>query len=338
MSKSVQTNASPDWRKLVAQYQDPNVWRSTWQLVNSIVPYVGMWVLMWLSLEVSYWLTLALAVPAAGFLVRIFIIFHDCGHGSFFKSQKANDVWGILTGVLTFTPYYHWRHDHAVHHATAGNLDRRGIGDVLTITAQEYLALPPWRKFTYRVMRQPLIMFTVGATGVFLIAHRFSRKDVGKREKDGVVWTNLALAGIFALMSALIGWQAYVMIQLPILVFAATTGVWLFYVQHNFEGTYWARREEWDYFQVAMKGSSFYRLPKLLQWFTGNIGFHHIHHLSPKIPNYKLERCFKENPIFQQVRPLSFGRSLRSLAYRLWDEERQKMISFRGLRFYKQSQ
>ena len=283
---------------------------------------------MWRSLELSYWLTLALAIPTVGFLVRIFIIFHDCGHGSFFASQKHNHLWGILTGVLTFTPYYRWRHDHAIHHACAGNLDRRGVGDVKTLTTHEYLELPAWQKLAYRIMRQPLVMFTIGAAGVFLVAHRFGRKGLSKRERDSVVWTNLALAGIAALMSALIGFKAYVLIQLPVMMLAATTGVWLFYVQHNFEGTYWVRREQWDFVQAGLKGSSYYKLPKLLQWFTGNIGFHHIHHLGPRIPNYLLEKCHKENPVFQ-VPSLSFGRSLKSLLYRLWDEDAQRMVGFR---------
>jgi omega-6 fatty acid desaturase (delta-12 desaturase) len=331
------TAASADWREIVKRYQKPSIPISVWQLVNSFIPYVLLWYLMWRSLEISYWLTLALVIPAAGFLMRIFIIFHDCGHGSFFKNQTANDVWGIITGLLTFTPYYSWRYSHAVHHATAGNLDRRGVGDVKTITVREYQALPAWGKFAYRVMRQPLIMFTVGSAGVFLLGHRFYSKGDSKRERSSVLWTNLALAGIIAGMSALIGLKAYVMIQLPVMVVAASAGVWLFYVQHNFEGTYWVRKEQWDFVKVALQGSSFYKLPAVLQWFSGNIGFHHIHHLSPRIPNYLLEKCHRENALFQQVRPLSVGRSLKSLFYRLWDEDNQRMVGFRVLRLDKQA-
>jgi len=325
-----------NWREIVARYQAPTISKSAWQLINSIVPYVALWVLMWWSLRYSYWLTLALAIPAAGFLMRTFIIFHDCGHGSFFKSHKLNDMWGIITGLLSFTPYYAWRHDHAIHHATAGNLDRRGIGDVKTMTVDEFLAAPWWKKFIYRVFRFPPIMFTIGSTGVFLIGHRFSRKGAGKRERDSVLWTNLALAGIIAAMSALIGFKNYFLIQLPIMVLATSVGVWLFYVQHNFDGTYWMRGEEWDFFEAALVGSSYYKLPRVLQWFTGSIGFHHIHHLSPRIPNYLLEKCHRENPVFQ-IEPLTFRRSLRSLFYRLWDENRRTMVSFRTMRLDRRS-
>ena len=338
MTKNSQPEATSfDWRAIVSRYQTPSISKSAWQLINSIVPYVLMWVLMWYSLRISYWLTLALAALATGFLVRIFIIFHDCGHNSFFKSQKLNDFWGIITGLLTFTPYYHWRHDHAVHHATAGNLDRRGVGDVKTITVQEYLALPPLQKFAYRVFRNPLVMFTIGASIVFLVGHRFYRPSDGKREKWSVIWTNLALAGGIALLSALIGFKAYVAIQLPVMMMAATAGVWLFYVQHNFEGTYWARSSDWDYAATALQGSSFYKLPRVLQWFTGNIGFHHIHHLNPRIPNYMLEKCHRENAYFKQVRPLTVGRSLKSLFYRLWDEEQRKMVGFGALKLDRQT-
>ena len=323
------------WRDIVAKYQVPNLSKSTWQLINSLVPYVVLWILMWWSLRYSYWLTLALAVPAAGFLIRAFIIFHDCGHGSFFKSHKLNDTWGIITGLLAFTPYYAWRHDHAIHHASAANLDRRGIGDVMTMTVDEYLEAPRWRKFIYSVFRFPPIMFTIGSAGVFLIGHRFSRKNAGKRERSSVVWTNLALAGMITALSALIGLKEYILIQLPIIVIATSAGVWLFYVQHNFDGTYWARSENWDFFDAAINGSSFYKLPKLLQWFTGNIGFHHIHHLSPRIPNYLLEKCHRDNPILQ-VDPLTIRGSLRSLFYRLWDEKRQTMVSFRTMRLDRQ--
>lgn len=320
-----------DWRAAVARYQTPSISKSAWQLVTSIVPYMVLWVLMWLSLRYSYWLMLVLAVPAAGFMMRIFIIFHDCGHGSFFKSKRLNNFWGIITGVLSFTPYYAWRHNHAVHHATAGDLDRRGVGDVLTVTVREYLAMPWYQKLWYRIFRNPLVMFTIGATFVFAIFSRFPSKAGGKLERESVWWTNLALLGLAAGISALIGVKAYLMIQIPVLVIAATVGVWLFYVQHNFDGTYWARREEWDFLSAALKGSSYYQLPKVLQWFSGNIGFHHIHHLSPRIPNYLLEKCHRENEIFQ-IRPLTLQRSLKSLFYRLWDEDTQRMVGFRVLR------
>jgi len=316
------------WQKVVARYQTPDTRRSLWQMFNSLVPYFLLWYLMLLSLRISYWLTLALAIPAAGFMIRTFIIFHDCGHGSFFKSKRANDILGFITGVITFTPYYRWRHDHAVHHATVGDLDRRGTGDVWTLTVKEYQALPPGKKLAYRIFRHPLVLFTIGALGVFLVGNRFVPRSAGKRERASVHWTNLALAGIVVLMSLTIGLKAYVLVQLPVLALGASVGVWLFYVQHQFEGVYWERHERWDYLDAALKGSSYYHLPPVLQWFTGNIGFHHIHHINARIPNYNLEKCHRENPQFQQVKELTLLSSLRSLKLRLWDEERRELVGF----------
>jgi len=326
-----QSNAL-SWRQAVAGYQYSDPRRSVWQAVNSIVPYVILWYLMYRSLEVSYWLTLALSILAAGFMIRSFIIFHDCCHGSFFKSRTANDVLGVITGILTFTPYFNWRHDHAVHHATAGDLDARGVGDVWTLTVKEYLELSPWRRLGYRVFRHPLLMFGLGSSFMFVVIQRFARGAAGKRERYSVYWTNLALLAIVVLMGLTIGIKAYVLIQLPIIVIGTAAGVWLFYVQHQFEGVYWQRHEDWDFATAALKGSSFYKLPKVLQWFTGNIGFHHIHHLSPRIPNYFLERCHVENPIFQNVKPLTLLSSLKSLVLRLWDEEGQKLVGYSYLK------
>jgi omega-6 fatty acid desaturase (delta-12 desaturase) len=288
------------------------------------------------SLRYGYWLTLLLAFPAAGFMVRMFIIFHDCCHGSFFKSRQANAIVGNIMGVLTLTPYDHWKHSHAVHHATAGDLDRRGTGDVLTLTLKEYLELPWYRKVGYRIMRNPLILFTIGSLLVFVIGHRFYSPKSGKREKASVLWTNLALAGVVVLLCWLVGWQAFLQVELPILFIACSAGVWLFYVQHNFDQTYWERHEKWEFFKAGMEGSSFYKLPAVLNWFTGNIGFHHIHHLGPRIPNYKLPVAHRENPIFH-VRPLTIARSLKSLRYRLWDEERKMLVGFNVLRNYRSS-
>lgn len=316
------------WQRAVAQYQHSDRGRSIWQVVNTLVPYIVLWYLMYRSLEVSYWLTLALSILAAGFLIRTFVIFHDCGHGSFFESRQANDIMGIITGILTFTPYYRWRHDHAVHHATSGDLDRRGVGDVWMLTVKEYLELSFWGRFGYRLFRNPLVLFGVGPLFVFLLVQRFSRGTTGKRERYGVYWTNLALLGVVVLMSAIIGIKAYILIQLPIILIGAAAGVWLFYVQHQFEGVYWERHDDWDYATAAVKGSSFYKLPKVLQWFTGNIGFHHIHHLGPRIPNYHLERCYRENPVFQEVKPITLPSSLKALRLRLWDEEHRKLVGF----------
>ena len=320
------------WQKAVAKYQIPNLRKSYWQIANSIIPYFALLYLMYLSLSVSYWLTLALALPTAGFLVRIFIIFHDCGHGSFFKSQKANDFWGFITGVLTYTPYHYWRKDHAVHHATVSDLDRRGVGDVKTLTVKEYLALSPWQKFIYRFYRNPLVMFVFGPSIVFLLVHRFARRDAGRRERHSVYWNNLGLLAVYALVLWTVGIEAYLLIHLPVLLIGFTGGVWMFYVQHQFEGTYWEDHENWDFVTAALKGSSFYKLPKVLQWFSGNIGYHHIHHLSPRIPNYNLEACHKENPMFQDIEPITFFESFKSIKFRLWDDEKKILVGFDYLR------
>jgi len=320
------------WQKIIAPYQHSDNLRSICQMCNSLIPYFALWILMVFSLQISYWLTLLLAIPAAGFMIRIFIIFHDCGHGSFFKSKRANDTVGIITGILTFTPYYNWRQHHAVHHATVADLDRRGVGDILTLTVAEYQALSSWKKFGYRLVRNPWIIFTIGSLGVFLIGHRFfSRKD-GRRERNSVLWTNLALLLIIVLLSAIIGFKAFVLVQLPILFLGTSVGVWLFYVQHQFEGVYWARHSRWDYLSAALQGSSFYKLPRVLQWFTGNIGYHHIHHISPRIPNYFLEKCHKEQAMFQQVKPLTLRSSLKSLSLRLYDEDAKRLVGFRSIR------
>ena len=320
-----------NWMRSVAKYNNPDLRRSLWQLFNSVVPYFIMWYLMYRSIGVSYWLTLALAIPTAGFMVRLFIIFHDCGHGSFFKSQRANSIVGIITGILTFTPYYHWRYEHAVHHATSGDLDRRGVGDVWTLTVQEYQKSSPWKRFMYRIYRNPVIMFGIGPLYMFLISHRFASRDVKNRERHSVYWTNLALLAIAVLMSLTIGLKAFLLIQLPILIIAGSAGVWLFYVQHQFEGVYWERHEKWDFVTSALQGSSFYKLPKVIQWFSGNIGFHHIHHLSSRIPNYFLEKCHNENVVPQKVKPVTLRSSLKSLRFRLWDEEQGKLIGFHEL-------
>jgi omega-6 fatty acid desaturase (delta-12 desaturase) len=323
-----------NWQSIVARYAYPEMRRSLWQVANSVIPFFILWYLAYRSLEVGYWLTLLLTVPAAGFMVRMFILFHDCCHGSFFKTKLANDRLGLLLGLAVFTPYYHWKHSHAIHHATAGDLDRRGIGDVYTMTVQEYLAAPWWKKFSYRVMRNPLILFSIGAFIVFVFAHRFWEKSAGRRERNSVIWTDIALLGFIGWTVYHIGWQAYLLVEVPILLMACGAGVWLFYIQHNFEPTYWARHEDWEFYRACMDGSSYYKLPKVLQWFTGNIGFHHIHHLSPKIPNYKLEQCLLENPVFQ-VKPLTIRKSLRSLSFRLWDEKRKMLVGWNALRKYK---
>ena len=321
------------WQGIVSKYAYPETWRSLWQVFNSVIPFLVMWYAMYRTLEVGYWLTLILAVPTAGFMVRCFIIFHDCCHGSFFKTIRANDRLGLVLGVLVLTPFHQWKHSHAIHHATSGDLDRRGVGDVYTMTVDEYLSAPWWKKAGYRIVRNPLILFTVGSFIVFTLTHRFWERDAGRRERSSVIWTNIAIAAVVAWLIIEIGWAAFLLVEVPILLVACGAGVWLFYVQHNFEPTYWERHPEWEFFHAGMDGSSFYKLPKVLQWFTGNIGFHHIHHLSPRIPNYKLEQCHNENPVFQ-IEPLTFAVSLRSLFFRLWDEKEKMLVGWDALKKY----
>jgi omega-6 fatty acid desaturase (delta-12 desaturase) len=323
---------SSRWREIVSRYQTPSVKRAVWQLVSTIVPLLACFVLMYWSLSVSYLLTLALALPAAGLAIRTFIIMHDCGHGSFLPSRTWNDIVGWVTGILTATPYSHWRREHAIHHATSGHLAQRGTGDITTLTVREYLTANWWKRTYYRLYRNPLVLLGVGPT-FLLIKHRWPARDLaGKREKLNVHLTNLALAVLITVTSLLIGFREFMMIWLPIVLLSGTAGVLLFYVQHQFEDAYWREGGEWDYATAAVAGSSYFRLPKVLQWFTGNIGFHHVHHLSPKIPNYQLERCHRENPTFQKVTTLTIGESIRTLGLKLWDEESGRMVGFRHLR------
>ena len=328
MSNSIN---QPSWREIIVKYAQPNLRSSLWQLTNTLIPYLGLLFLMYLSLEVSYFLTLFLSVFAAGFMVRLFIIFHDCGHGSFFKSTKLSDVVGIILGILTFTPYYKWHRAHKIHHATVGNLDKRGTGDVWVLTVDEFNTLKRWKRRFYRVYRNPLIMFMIGSPLIFLVLNRLTNRHLNKKEKLNVYFTNFVLLLMLVLMHFTIGIKAYLMIQLPVIFIGSVMGVWLFYVQHQFEGVHWYRQDEWDYKTVALQGSSFYKLPKILQWFSGNIGFHHIHHLSPKIPNYKLAKCHKENTLFSEISPITLWTSIRTMKLRLWNERSRKLISFREL-------
>ena len=322
------------WRKAVAPYETPSLRRSLIQVANSFIPYFALWCAMYYTLSVSYWITLALAIPAAGFLIRIFIIFHDCGHMSFFKSRRANRILGFFSSLLAFTPSYYWSLKHAKHHATAGDLDNRGLGDVWTLTVQEYLALSRWERFKYRLYRNPFVLFGFGPAYSFFIHHRVWDPKDGTRARWSTIKTNLALVGIVIVMSLTIGIKAYLMIQLPVMMMAGTAGMWLFYVQHQFEGTYWERHEKWSYVQEALEGSSFYKLPRILQWFSGNIGFHHVHHLSPRIPNYYLQKCHEANELFKTVKHVTFWSSFKSLTFRLWDEERKKLVGFSYVRVF----
>ncbi len=323
------------WQRAVAKYRRPHHGHSIWQVVNTVGPYIGLWFLMVFSLEISYWITLALALPAAGFLIRSFIISHDCGHGAFFRSRRANTIMGTITALFAFTPYEQWRHEHAVHHASGGDLDNRGIGDIWTMTVEEYANAPLRRRIRYRIHRSPWVMFTIGAFLQFMILQRFPRRPMTAREKKSIYVTDGLIVVVSTGMCLLIGWQAFLKIQIPVMMLASTLGVWLFYVQHQFEGVHWSRHEEWEFATGAVEGSSFYKLPRVLQWITGSIGYHHIHHLSPKIPNYYLEKCYRENPMFQKVRSITLRSSLKSLTFRLWDEELQKLVGYRGVADYR---
>lgn len=320
------------WQKMVVPYTHSDLRRSFGQLADSFLPYVGLWILMGFSWRISYWLTLILIVPAAAFLVRLFIIFHDCGHGSFFKSKTANRRVGFWLGVLTFTPSEAWWHAHAIHHATAGNLDRRGMGDVLTLTVREYQEASWLKRLAYRVFRFPLVMFLIGPIFSFLLIPRIPLKSMSRIEKLSVIYTDLALLAVFGLITAAFGWQAYFLIQLPVMWLAGIAGIWLFYIQHQFEESYWVKNEEWDYARAAFEGASYYKLPKILQWFSGNIGFHHIHHLSPRIPNYLLEKCYRENAFLRNAPTFDMITGLKAISLSLYDEEAKKMISFADLK------
>ena len=327
-------SATSSWMEIVSKYNFSDPVRSWWQVINSVCPYLLLWVAMIWSLKISYFLTLFLSVFAAGFLIRIFIIFHDCGHGSFFRSKMLSRIVGIITGLLTFTPYHKWTREHKEHHATVGNLDKRGVGDVKTLTIEEYMKLSPWKRFSYRFYRHPLFLLGVAPFLVFVVQNRLPKNYMSLKEHVYHQLNNLALVIAIALIIWAIGWKAYLLIQLPVLYIASVHGVWLFYVQHQYENVVWTRGQEWNYKNIALQGSSYFKLPKVLQWFTGNIGFHHIHHLSPRIPNYKLPVCFKENTIFQDIKPVTFFSSLRSLKLRLWDERRKKLVGFNALRYY----
>ena len=321
------------WQKLVAKYQQPDTRRSVWQVVNSFGPYVLLWTLMVWSLRVSYALTLVLAVFAAGFMIRIFIIMHDCGHGSFLKSQKASNALGTVCGFLALTPYFQWRHNHALHHAHSGNLSKRLQWDLpMTLTVREFAALPEWRKLLYRVYRHPLVLFVLLPPLLFFFGQRLGSPGNGKRERESVILTNVVLAALAVGLGLWIGFKEVLLIQAPITVMGSIVGVWLFYIQHQYEETYFKEDEEWDYLFAALKGSSYYKLHPVLRWFTGNIGLHHVHHLSPRIPNYRLQECHDENPELQDVPTLTLKSSLKCATLRLWDEEIERMVGFSKVR------
>jgi omega-6 fatty acid desaturase (delta-12 desaturase) len=334
LTQTSTTDASEalSWKQALARHKSPSLRSSLWQLTNTLVPYFALWGLMIWSLNYSYWITLGLTAVAAGFLARIFIIFHDCSHGSFMNSRSANRFLEFFTGVLSFTPYRQWRHKHAIHHRNSGDLDGRGSGDIWILTVEEYMNASRWERLAYRLARNPLILFVIAPLYVFLIQHRIPCRSVGTHHRLGVHLTNGAIAGIVILMSLTIGIKSYLLIQLPIILFASSAGIWLFYVQHQFEGVKWERRRDWDFKTAALQGSSYYRLPRVLQWFTGNIGFHHVHHLCPSIPNYNLEKVHRETPMCQQVTQVTLGSSLATLSFKLYDEGQRRLVGFGDLR------
>lgn len=322
------------WRRWVAPFKGADTRRSVMQVTLTAVLFALSWCIMVWSLQVGYWLTLLLAFPTAGFLMRLFMIQHDCGHGSYFRSRRARDWVGFCIGVLTLIPYQYWRRTHAHHHAHAGNLDLRGFGDIETITRAEYEARSRGKRLAYRLYRNPLIMLSIGPLFHFVIKHRYPW-DIPKSWKDAwasVWWTNLAVVVLSAAVIWAVGLEAFLLVHIPVLMITTSTGVWLFYVQHQFEDTYWHRNEDWNHVESSLQGSSHLVLPRFLQWWTAHIGLHHIHHLSSSIPNYRLPECLAANPELQQATQLRIRDTWRLLTLSLWDEEARRLISFRELR------
>jgi acyl-lipid omega-6 desaturase (Delta-12 desaturase) len=318
----------------VAAFRGANTGRGVTELILSAVPLALLWVLMWLSLDLSYLVTLVLAVPAAGFLLRLFLIQHDCGHGSYFRGRRANDWTGRMIGVLTLTPYHYWRRTHAMHHAGTGNLDKRGVGDVATLTVREYSALGTCGKLGYRLYRNPIVLFGLGPAYVFLLQHRL---PVGLMRAGWQPWlstmgTNLAAAILWIALAWAVGIGPFLMIQLPITLIAASTGVWLFYIQHQFEDAYWQAGPGWNFHEAALMGSSHYVLPPVLRWITANIGVHHIHHLCSAVPFYRLQSVLERFPHLAEVNRMTIGESIRTIPHVLWDEEAGRLVRFRDVK------
>jgi acyl-lipid omega-6 desaturase (Delta-12 desaturase) len=316
------------WRERLAPYARPDRRRAVLCLATSVLPYLGLSVAIYYLLGVSYPLALAVAVPSAVCLVRTFIVFHDCTHGSFLRSRRANTWLGVLTGLMIYSPFVRWRHDHAVHHASSGDLDRRGTGDIRTLTVSEYRTLP-WRgRLGYRLLRNPLIMFGLGPIVAMIVGPRIVARDARPRMRRSVIGTDLALAGIIGGLCWLIGWRDYLLVMGPPALLAGSIGIWLFYVQHQFEEAYWESGRDWNYADAALRGSSYLKLPAPLRFATGNIGYHHVHHLNARIPNYNLRRAHEENAVFQAVPTLSLWDGLRAVALKLWDEDRARLVTF----------
>jgi acyl-lipid omega-6 desaturase (Delta-12 desaturase) len=322
------TRERPFWREAVDPYVKPSVARSVADVLTAVLPYLLLTAGMYLLLDVSYLLVLALAFPAAGFLVRTFIIFHDCTHGSFLPNKRANTWMGIVAGLFVYTPFHAWKQEHAVHHATSADLDRRGTGDVDTLTVAEYAALSRGRRLEYRLMRNPLVMLGLGPVWAMAIEPRFSAGTGRPIDRRSIIYTDLVLATVIGGLIWLVGWQAFLAVQLPTIMLAGASGIWLFYVQHQFEDVYWQRSTDWSYTEAALKGSSYLKLPKVLQFFSGNIGLHHVHHLSARIPNYYLQRVHDENDFFHDVPTLSAWDGVKALRLKLYDEQSGRLVTW----------
>lgn len=321
----------PDWLHKLKPYLKSSTPRAIFQLLNTVVPYVGLMALMvWmLNSDISWWWILPICLPAAGLLVRIFIIFHDCTHNSFFSSKRANEIVGHITGTMVFTGFSDWQHTHAVHHKNVGDLDKRGTGgDIWTMTVTEYKASSFLTKVWYRIYRNPLFLFLIVPSVLFLVIQRFPDTTMGTRKIGSLMLTNAVIAGVLILSWFTIGLGTYLAVQVPVMAIAGTMGIWLFYVQHQYENVYWSRSQGWNPFEAALEGSSFYKLPAVLRWFTGNIGYHHIHHMNPAIPNYYLKKCYESIDELRKVEPLTISRSLKSLFLHLYDEQSKRMVTF----------
>jgi acyl-lipid omega-6 desaturase (Delta-12 desaturase) len=332
------SESNPPNRKDLIQalsgYAQPDYRKALVQVTNTVVPYIGLWALMIYCVVqgFSVWITLLLSIAAAAFLVRLFILFHDCCHGAFFPWRTGNRLFGYVAGILTFTAFEDWQRTHVIHHSNSGDLDNRGVGDVWTLTVAEYLSAPRATRFAYRVFRNPFVLFSVAPLILFLVIHRFPSPGAKKREHFSILFTNAAIAALIIVMSFTLGFYNYLLIQFPIILVAASVGMWMFYIQHQYEDVYWSRNDDWDMTRSGLEGSSYYKLPAVLQWIVGNIGLHHIHHVRANIPNYNLQRCHNEIPALQAVTPLTLRKSTQSLWLNLWDEDQQKLVSFRSIR------
>jgi omega-6 fatty acid desaturase (delta-12 desaturase) len=323
----------PEWFYRIKPYAQPDWRRAVGQIFNSLVPYLALLAAMLylVSHGYPYWITLALSVPATGFFIRTFIIFHDCCHESFLPSERVNNILGYCIGVLAFTPYEQWRWTHFVHHETFGNLDHRGVGDIKLMTVDEYRAAPWLTRAMYRIYRNPFVMFGIGSAVLFALIYRFPIKSAPPEARFSVWFTDIALIGIVGGLSLLVGFPAYLMAQGPTLFLAWMLGVWIFYVQHQFTGVYWARDDRWNFADAVLHGASYYRLPRVLQWFTGNIGLHHVHHARSMIPNYHLQQCYDATPELQSVTPQTLRTSMSALRNNLYDEEQGRLVPFSDL-------